>query len=216
MTPLRSGERSSRDWQHINDLAGNARYSRDQVINLRHQVTALQEPALDAAFMFPFRIYSFPICWRAAGNYTTDWLKFRVHAGRYMGVIVTGTDCADVDPGGTNYPTAMADADAPPKESDVTDIAIPAGTQQFWFWIDVSNAAIPVIKYGFTGSSAGAGAGGDPVLQGWTTFPTADGSHAPVGWVDVLTHATDSSAIIRQLIRTDVIAGGGSGATWLP
>lgn len=216
MIPLRSFDPSKYNYRRINQLAAAAEFARNEAINLRHATTASEGPDFDDAFMHPFRIYSYPSGWRASPNIAADWLKFRVHGGRYMGTIVAGTDGYDVDPSGTGYPSKTVDSDTIPDEADVTDISVPSGLSvPFWFWIDSSSG--PAIKYGYTSSPAGAGAGGDPILQGWSSFPNADASHTPIGYVDTVTQAADHFAIIRQIVRTDIIAGGGTGApVWLP
>lgn len=208
--PLRSGDTTRRDWQRINQLAADGKYGRYETINLRDKVTEMDRMGLDDGYFYPLKIYSFPSCWRANANISADWLKFRVHAGRYQGIKVLNTDVHDTNHGDTNYPS-FPDDDIPIDEGDVADIAIPVNTQQYWFWIDVSSPNTPTLKSGFSGQSV-SGNIGDPSGLGWATFPVPDSNHIPLGWVDTKFDAANHHAVTRQLVRSDVSATGGGGA----
>lgn len=131
--------------------------------------------------LFPFAIYQLPSVLRAAPA-ANDWLKFRVRAGKYLGVDVSGTDGANDDPDSESL-----------FEADTLDISVPSGTPSFWFWLDASNPAAPALKSG-------------------VTPPTFDSSHVAIGMVDTSTNAATRQAVVRQIVRTDIIStGAGSG-----
>jgi hypothetical protein len=120
-----------------------------------------------------------------------DWRKFRVRAGRVFENEATGTDGADENPDAETYPT-------------MTDIEVPDLALEYWFWLEVSDAGA-VVRHAEDPTVS------DPVdnPNPWTTFPTLDGEHIPIGFVDTDTYSTEKRAVVRQLLRTDVISAGG-------
>ena len=184
------GDDSRRNWTSIQQMAFALKGLTSGLQELRDQVNAMKERAAFLDTLHPFKIYQLPAVLRAAPNATTDWLKFRVRAGRVLGDDATGTDANDVNPDDETYP-------------DVDDITVPSGVEEYWFWLDGT-----VVKHGYDD-----GAGGDPVSQGWTSFPDPDATHIPIGFVDTDTLSGSYTAIIRQLLRTDVVTVGGGGGT---
>ena len=199
--PLRSQDPNQLDWQRHNDEAADSRYHRNEIIASRAKLAFLQKEDFDDVGFYPFKIYSFPSGWRANANISSDWLKFRVHAGRYQGVLVSNTDAHDNDPNGATYPQ-FPDDDAPLAESDCTDIVLAANTAQTWFWVDVSNAAAPTVRHS-----------AHPPNNGWSNFPNVDSTHVPIGWVDTQFDQANSNPVIRQLVRTDISSAGGGGSS---
>lgn len=208
---MRGGQSRSGDWQAHNRLQSDARYGRNETIASRDKLAQLDRDDQFDGYFSPFKIYTFPSVWRAAPNPATDWLKFRVHAGRYQGVIVAGTDTHDEDPTAAGYTGDFPALDFALGENDVVDLILPAGTQQYWFWIDATNAAAPVLKSGAVAQAIN-GNQGDPKALGWTSFPTPDAQHIPIGWVDTLTGQADKNPFVRQYVSTDLFQGGGGGS----
>lgn len=185
---LEQGGDVRQDWRAINELEVERRRHALLLGAAEDEVAAgaVKKPQRRAEGMHPFRIYCAPWNLRAT-NTADDWRKFRVRAGRVMGADVTGTDAADDNPDGELFPS-------------VTDIEVPDGTAAYWFWIEISGAA------GAVQHSAA------PASNGWAGFPIPDETHIPIGYVDTETKSAGKVAIVRQLLRTDVVSVGGGGA----
>lgn len=103
------------------------------------------------------------------------WRTFRVRAGAVGTTAVEGTDGADTNPDDMGVnPTPGYDADI--------DFTIPSGQAKHSVWIDLATTP-PSIDHG-------------------TTVPTAD--YLVIAEIDTDTHESESLAIIRQYLRTDV------------
>ena len=152
----------------------------------------------EVTVMHPFKLYQLPNCLRATPG-ATDWRKFRVRARQVLGVNASGTDGADDDPDGEMFP-------------DVTDILVPAATASYWFWLEIVDGAWALV-HGATPATKGTVDGTESEDYAWVSFPVPDGENIPIGFVDTDTKAATSVALVRQLLRHDVVSvGGGNGA----
>lgn len=188
MEKIQQGSDSRKNWRFINQLEDERRIHA-QLLGIeddRGTAADQRRPRARVAGMHPFKLYCLPWALRTATS-ADDWRKFRVRAGRVMGADVTGTDAADDNPDGELFPS-------------VTDIEVPDGTAAYWFWIEISGAA---------GSVQHSAA---PASNGWAGFPIPDETHIPIGYVDTETKSAGKVAIVRQLLRTDVVSVGGGGA----
>ena len=205
---LKSFESGARNWQRINEVSGTAAEARNHASQLRCRDA---RAGMDAAeILHPFKIYQRP--WELIEtdeDFSVFWRTFRVRAGRVMEVDATGTDAGtdaipNADPDALYYPTT-----AP-------EIRVPEATAQFWFWLEVGTGSA-VVRYGPDPTAASyTPAGGDPTASwtstnAWSSAPTPDRAHIPIGWVDTNTNAATLQATIRQLLRGDVEQVGGSG-----
>lgn len=198
--PLKSGQSVETQWRTVNRVDGRRQFAGNESINTQlRQAGQPIRPADTSGVFYPFKIYSYPSVWRATPAIATDWLKFRIHGGRYQSIVVAGTDGVDV------AGTAGPDAQIIPAEADggVTEYTLATGHAAIYFWIDATTTSAPVIKFGYVGMAV-SGNGGDPVALGWTNYPIPDGAHIPIGIVDTSTDATDHWAHVRQLLRHDI------------
>jgi hypothetical protein len=152
-------------------------------------------------YMHPFKIYNVPSVLRVTPDDDNDWRLFRVRAGQVMGVDVTGTDADDANPDDESYP-------------DVDDFEVPISTPEYWFWIEDTGSGW-VLRYGPDETASSYDGGPDPgqawtSSNAWTTGPIPDSTHIPVGTVDTDTFSDDNTAVIRQLLRADVVSTAGT------
>lgn len=137
--------------------------------------------------LHPFKIYQLPY-WLRATPGASDWRKFRIRAGWCLGANATGTDGHDTDPDAAEI-----------AEADMADITVPDETAAFWFWIADADTA-PVVKSEATATKP----------TEWTA------TLIPIGFVDTDTYSAENRAVIRQLLRTDVISTGGGAQAVCP
>ena len=212
---LKSFEPGALDYKRINATASEAGYVRNEASQRRYSVW--RDPDFVAEAMFPFKLYRFqgPLDPSAASG--TVWRMFRVRAGQVLESAATGTD-------GDDDPLPNADPDELYYPITAPEVLVPAATAKFWFWLEVGAGppTTAVVRYGPdpTADSYTPG-GGDPTAAwtseaAWTGAPVPDASHIPIGWVDTNTHAADLRAVVRQLLRADVVSVGGGSDTVCP
>jgi hypothetical protein len=134
------------------------------------------------------------------------WRTFLVRAGRIEDKALEGDGCDnyDDDPDSDYYPTGVEGTDD--QTQQITPIVIPADSEAYWFWVEIvyDNTSSttgkwkPVLRHGDDPTN------NDDAENDWETFPKADGLHLPIGYVD--TKTTPGIAIVRQLMRADIIA----------
>jgi hypothetical protein len=187
LKPLSS---SKNDWRAINRaMAGTAFDHREAAANRHNLTPLLRGRELSADYWHPFKLYQ---VYSSPPDPDTDWLKFRVRAGRVLGTDAAGTDGKNANP----------DAEELQSADTSTFTTITAGEAAFWFWLEIAAGA------GTVHSSA------DPTEDGWDTCPFPDEHHIPIARVDTLTHQADKVAVIRQYLRADLTSigtGGGLG-----
>jgi hypothetical protein len=190
--PLQSGDDVRRNWLKINELDRKIEALTKTIAAMQFSLAEARRKPDQPPEMHPFKIYQIPSIFRAAGTATADdWRKFRVRGGRIVsteadGPDIVGTDEADF-PDGPLYPN----------RADV-EITVTANVEQYWIWITVADDGLSgLIKHG-----------ADPTTNGWDAFPTID-ANVPIGWVDTSTQLADKVALVRQLLRTDLVSGGG-------
>lgn len=181
MIPLQKGASVKRNWRAINELAG-------EVSALRAGQPLLAVPR-DARGLHPFQIYTMPACARSAptADPANDWRRFRVRSGFILGTEPTGTD-------GAQWPDSGAFSG-----TYTDEITVDAEVAEYWFWLQQSGDTWSV-QHDDT-----------PGLAGWDAFPTPDAENIPIGFVDTATHYATRQAVVRQLLRADVVTLGGSG-----
>lgn len=130
---------------------------------------------------FPFRVYTFPPAQRASPDNDVDWRKFRVRHG-----VVFGDERYPVDPTGTDG-AAIPD-DFRISEGDMADIVVAAGTERYWFWLDIDEVA---------GTAEVMHGDIPPAAWSLTVIPIAE--------VDTASYVDTQRAPVRQYLRTDVI-----------
>jgi hypothetical protein len=203
------GEPITRNFRAITQLASAVAGQASGLQTLKDQIAAGAQAVRPLAELHPFKIYQLPGFLRPDGeNPASDWLQFRVRAGRVLESDALGTD-------GEFNPLANADPDSEYLPLDESDISVPIACPQFWFWLEIgqndSGHTEAIVRYG---PEPDASSYNDEweTENPWTGFPMPDAAHVPIGWVDTLTHASAYTPIIRQLLRTD-LAGGTGGAT---
>jgi len=203
---LKSFEPAGLDYLRVNQVVAEAAFVRNEVAQLRGQ--AGRPGPFSPAVLHPFKLYQLPSMYRQAHDPATDWLRWRVRAGRVLETDAAGTDGIDTDPDSESYP------DSAP------DIIIPSGIAKFWFWIEIGmdsfGATTAQVFYGDNPKVSRYPADGDALWTSdnpWTSFPVPDANHVPVGWIDTATNAGNKQAVVRQLLRTDLeqVGGGGGG-----
>ena len=184
----------TQNWQSIVQLAAGLAGQSSGLAALQSQVSNLKlvSRALDS--LHPFKLYQLPDVLRITPDPDTDWRKFIVRAGRVLGADATGTDAVNADPDSETYPTSP------------TEITVPEDTAAFWFWIEI-NGSTPTVRYGPT-PSASSYSSDWTSTNPWTAAPVPDSQHIPIGWVDTHTEAASHNAIVRQLLRQDIISVG--------
>ncbi len=210
--PLKSFETGARNWQRINDVSGTSAEARNHASQLRYRDA---RGGMEAAeVLHPFKIYQRPKeLIDEDEDFGKFWRLFRVRAGRVMESDATGTD-ADSDA------ECNADPDALHYPEVAPEILAPVATAKFWFWLEVGSDdgdTTAVVRYGIDPTAGSyTPAAGDPTAAWtspnvWSAAPVPDGQHIPIGWVDTNTNATTLIAVVRQLLRADVVQVGGGG-----
>jgi hypothetical protein len=193
------------------------------VSQLQRRMSHLAIPNQSLSNYHPFKIYQLPIFFRtAATDVSKAWRTFRVRSGLILttnanGVLPDGTDLIQTPHDevfvtsksgvtlSNNYNVAAPNA---------TDIQVPASMATYWFWIEIRTDGTAVIRYGNdpTVSTYSDGEGNTTwtSTNPWTAFPTIDGNHIPVGYVDTLTGVDFTTAYVRQYLISDIISGSGS------
>ena len=206
--PLKSGESSARNWERINAAVATADDARNVGVQLRYREG---RPGMRAGeVLHPFKIYQPPWEFVEGTVWATFWRTFRVRAGRVMETDATGTDAAtdavpNADPDALYYPTGSV------------DIIIPAATAKFWFWLEIDtsgSATTAVVRYGPDPTVSSYTDGVNPAWSSsneWDASPVPDADHVPIGWVDTNTNAAELRAVVRQLLRADVVQVGSGG-----
>lgn len=188
LPPLQTPEKGGlveKNWTYIKAAIDRQAEMAAQMDNLRQEVVALRRMVKSGLFdMFPFRIYQLPFFLRASPD-DDDWLKFRVRGGRVGDLEVDDTD-GETIPDLDTYP-------------DMTDIVVDTGVDAHYFWIELSDPSD--VK------TATLKNGEDPNSAGWDDFPDTDGRFILIGYVDTATRESEKIAIIRQLLRTDILKG---------
>ena len=189
------GERIDKNWRGIQNVAKALATLSTGLQSVRSQLDAFIKRSLKPNYLafHPFKIYQLPQTHRDTPAPSTDWLKFRVRAGR---VIVSDVTAVDVSGTGMDGYNLDPDSDFIPTVS-VTDITVSSGVEAHWFWIELSTSG--------SSPTATLKNGATPTSAGWTSFPNLDGLHIPIGFVDTDTDSDNQQAIIRQLLRTDLI-----------
>ena len=200
------------NWVAINQLASGLAGQASAVAGLRSQLAALQLTTRRLVDFHPFKLYTLPDVLRSVEDPTNDWRKFIVRAGRVMDLDATGTDAdadgmSDWDPDGEYIPAT------------VPEILVPVGLTTFWFWLEIGEEAV-VVRYGPTPTATSytpnpatdpTPSWTTPTESAWTSAPLPDANHIPIGWVDTATFGAGHEALVRQLLRADVVQVGGGG-----
>lgn len=189
--PARGGD-ARRNWLAVAQLSGRLSGLVGGLQTVDDRVSAMKRGGLVLADLHPFKIYNLPSVLRTTPAPETDWLLFRVRAGRVMSTNALNTDGADSDPDVEDFP-------------DVTDVEVPSGTASFWFWLEI-NGTVPTVRWGPTPTASSfSGTPAWTSTNPWTSFPTVDSAHVPIGWVDSQTDAANKVAHVRQILRTDLL-----------
>jgi len=163
--------------------------------------------------LYPFKIYVLPLTFRRTLNSNdTYWRTVRVRGGYVFTSTVSTSSYVQGCDGFETY----AYANTYNIHTASADILLPTSQSlnPIWFWIENSGSATPpsyILRYGSnpTGSSTG-----NP-SPSWTSFPTADSTHIPIGLVDAYTSSSIKQLLIRQYVNSDIIStGGGGGWNW--
>jgi hypothetical protein len=205
-SPLKSLESGALDYRRLNQAVAEAAFVRNETGQLRYG-TGRPAPFKEAEF-HPFKLYQLPQMYRDGTDPQTDWRRWRVRAGRVMEVNAIGTDGLNDNPDQETYPLQGVDSPA------LADYLVPANVAQFWFWVEIgqdeSGARTAVVRYhtdptqaSYDGGEFAAQAWG-PSDNPWSSFPKPDAQHVPIGWVDTSSQGGDLTAVVRQLLRTDV------------
>jgi hypothetical protein len=185
--PVRGG-RSDTVWRSVAQIAGGLAdvQAGTEAASAAFQARKYTQDA--QTLLHPFKIYQLPGVLRGTPNYAADWLKFRVRAGRvYINgapANVAGTDAADTDPDAENYP-------------NVSDISVPSNTASYKIWIEISGA----------NASINSGA------NGWSGYPNTSATIIPVGIIDTQSSSGSATAVVRQILRADVLTPAGGNGT---
>lgn len=204
------GEDVSRNWTSIAQVASAVVSVAAGLQGFRDEFTARQPVSQRLIELHPFKIYRLPSYLRTTSDPTMDWRRFRVRAGRVLAADATGTDAA-FDPA----PNANPDSEYVPMVSK--EILAPINVAQFWFWLEVgSGGTTAVVRYGPTptASSYSDGPNSWTSANPWTLAPVPDSAHIPIGWVDTKSQQASYTAVIRQLLRADLVGGVGGGSTF--
>lgn len=202
--PPQPGEPIRNNWRAIVNLASAASGTSAGLQTLKDLVAAQPHASRSLVNLFPFAIYQIPSFLRVTPDPATDWLKFRIRAGRVMETNADGTD-SDFDA------TPDSDPDSEYIPLGDGDINVPTGTAKFWFWLEIGDddgTTTAIVRYG-----------PDPTAESysdewetdnpWDIAPRPDGSHVPIGWVDTLTNQASRTPIVRQYLRSDLVFLGG-------
>ncbi len=204
--PLRSGEDGSTNWTYINAHTTELQSARGAATDLQARVEAASDKMDAAGDFFPFRIYqvfSQPL------DPPHDWRRYKVRAGRVKETVASGTDSTDSNPDAEDL---LYYDPAHPNYITVAD-----STPQFWFWLEIgadgSGNTTAAVRFGPdpTVSTYSDGTTSWTSTNPWSGFPVPDSAHAPIGWVDTQTKHADKIAIVRQLLRNDLVFTGGGG-----
>lgn len=143
----------------------------------------------DSSGQFPFRIYT-PLVGPTDPEDEADpwWRTVLVRCGYYGHLKVTsGTD-------GVDFPDTDPVPALAPEPGGLTPVVVPAGTLQYFFWIQYEPGTGTVeVRHS-----------ADPAANGWSAYPSMDAEHVPIGFVDTLTLAAQQRIKVRQIGRTDV------------
>ncbi len=197
---VRESESTPHYWKYINLCSNTINALIENVLSLKRDLVSLSTPKLGGIDFYPFKIYQFPEIFRTTSiDSYNDWRKVRVRAGCVLtdyidplsSSLVIGTD-------GIRY----TDDQFYPNETGSLDILVPENTSQYWFWVEQSSSnyylrdgADPTVTSSYNPSA-------------WTTFPTPDSTHWPVGYVDSLLGAGSHQLYVRQFARGDILSAG--------
>lgn len=197
--PARLGD-ARKNWMALAQVAGRLPGLQAGIQGAYDQIAALQNAKNVMLGMHPFKLYQLPSVLRVTPDPANDWLAFRVRAGRVLESDATGTDGSDSNPDDEGFLNTAA------------DIYVPSNTLKFWFWLEIAtgDTTTAVVRYGSDPTASSYTDGGHPSLNWtttvpWTTFPKFDAPHLPIGWVDTQTNLSSNTAVVRQLLRTDVL-----------
>jgi hypothetical protein len=200
---LRPGEDSRKNWRAINALE-DSRRRHAVLLGVTEDDYGRVRLTPRGAVMHPFKIYQMPLSLRTSVDANT-WRKFRVRAGRVLESDATGTD-GESWPDGQLFPSAGQ------------EVTVPATTAQFWFWLEIGSSGgttTAVVRWHSDPTATSYDGGEDTTAADWTStnawtgFPVIDAEHVPIGWVDTNTKASEKVALVRQLLRADLIGGTG-------
>ena len=162
--------------------------------------------------LHPFKIYNLPWRLRPAGTTTPgDWLKFRVRQGKVI-QYATGPEFNSaqtiIDASGTDG-CDNPDIETYLDDPAAADTVLVPDVAQYWFWLDLTTIAGKPAALLHSG-----GYDSKNVLHGEDPAPIANPGAdplIPLGYVDTATLQATKQAIVRQIIRYDIILGLGGG-----
>ena len=212
VTVPKPGGDMRRNWVGLAQVASALKGQADATQALRGQLAVAKQMGRRLDILHPFKLYQLPDVLRVAQDADTDWRKFIVRAGNVMGVDATGTDGINADPDSEEYPTESA------------EILVPEAAAKFWFWLELVSGEITevLVRYGSDPTAESyTPAEGDPTTawtstNAWSGVPVPDSAHIPIGWVDTDTFLAERSAVVRQLLRADMVQVGGGGSGTCP
>ena len=177
---LQRGTPSTKNWSTINALIDETQRQSALITKLTSDLAAIRASSYRRTIIHPFKIYHQPRYLRPApvapDTGADDWRKIRVRAGMVNTYPVTGTDGYNENPDEPYFPIALTD-----------EITVPADTETYYIWIDVSDPENPAIGHG-------------------ATDPTDNTTLVLIATVDTSTYADDAAMQIRQIVRADIIA----------
>lgn len=203
---IREPESQGYLWKFHNSVAeASNKHGRD-IAQLNREIKNINNRKKLGFDLFPFKIYVLPDSIRTnnqSNTNTTNWRTVRVRGGYVLtdtvstGSYVQGCDGFQEYAYGNTYNVTSASAD------------IVLNTNSFyWFWIEEIGTSYN-IRYGVNPVTSSTG---NP--NPWTSFPTADAQHIPIGYVDTEASASIQQALIRNLIDSDIVIKGGNGSSY--
>ena len=163
----------------------------------------------------PFKIYQLPDALRQINgitlNATKDWRTFRVRAGVILTTDARGVLPDKTDKVGFPYDEIYLNQVSGSSIGPVQEIVVPDATAVFYFWIEVTisgSTMTAVVRWHTDPTQTSYTDASNPSCNwtstnAWTGFPTPDGNHIIIGFVN--TSTITKVAIVRQFLTTDVL-----------
>lgn len=177
----------SRQWRKAEADARQLGGTQGSVQHMQRQIDSMKRRNFSphAVEMYPFRVFTSP--YNPTPADPDDWWRtFRVRGGRY------GTVAVDLTDGGHQNADDLR-FDPNPDYDATIDFVVPVvtpGTEsKYYVWVDITDAAAPVI--GHSATIPGGGTDDD----WWGT------SYVLVAVIDVSTYAADYEPVVDQYVR---------------
>lgn len=241
LAPVRESSSPSHLWSQVRDANDRAH----QLTNMMGQVIrqASRHPRVASATsgFHPFKIYTWSEFWpnseTAFESMKTNptlspkwWRTFRIRNGMVFTSTAEGYEVDGTDQIEQPYDEIFLFRNDGTRITNVQEYVVPDNLSRFYFWVEIytddAGDDQAIVRYGndpsvsdYPDSSSDKDSEGNPSWNStnpWTDWPTPDGNHIIIGWVDTQSRRNELFALPRQVQTTDILSSGGSAGTPCP